>query len=145
MSQKYLEAASCSPSLQKDVYIFTVVPLVEGLMAAITSADELVLLQAATLQTANIFTPKDGLHELTSLVSADDGASAVCAGRDGTVSIFDIRSPRLSAQFKTGINSHSAPTPSQEQANAILGRPVNTLASRGLDLAVGSETIVSVW
>lgn len=102
MSQTYLEAAACCPSQKKDVYVFTIVPAAEGIIAAITSADELVLLQAATLQTANIFTPKDGLKGLTSLVSADDGTSAICAGSDGIVTVFDIRTPRLSAQFKTG-------------------------------------------
>jgi hypothetical protein len=102
MSRTYVEAAACSPSQKKDVYVFTIVPAAEGTIAAITSADELVLLQAATLQTAKIFTTKDGLQGLTSLVSADDGTSAICAGSDGIVTVFDIRSPRLSAQFKIG-------------------------------------------
>lgn len=108
MPQIYREASACFPSQEKDVYIFTIVPLVEGVIAAITSADELALLQAATLQTTKIYTPKDGLQALTSLVSADEGSSAICGGSDGTVTVFDIRAPRLSAQFKTG---NSIPTP----------------------------------
>lgn len=111
MSQIYLEAAACSPSQKGDVYVFTIVPVAEGSIAAITSADELVLLHAATLRTAKIFTPKDGLKGLTSLVSADDGTSAVCAGTDGVVTVFDIRTPRPSAQFKTGIAILALPCP----------------------------------
>ncbi|KEF62259.1 uncharacterized protein A1O9_00231 [Exophiala aquamarina CBS 119918] len=126
MPQIYLEAAACSPSQKNDVYVFTIVPVAGGSIAAITSADELVLLHAATLQTAKIFTPQDGLKGLTSLVSADDGTSAVCASNDGVVTVFDIRTPQPSAQFQTG-------------------KSINALASKGLDLAIGTETTVSVW
>jgi len=112
MSQIYLEAATCSPSQKSDVYVFTIIPLAEAGIAAITSADELVLLHAATLQTATIFTPKDGLKGLTSLVSADDGTSPICAGTDGVVTIFDIRTSRPSAQFNTGIGISTLHAPS---------------------------------
>lgn len=35
--------------------------------------------------------------------------------------------------------------PVQSLTKVVTGKPVNTLASNGLDVAVGGETVVSVW
>ncbi|KIV96882.1 hypothetical protein PV10_00696 [Exophiala mesophila] len=126
MSLSYRQVASCCPPAASDVYIFTILPTADRGIVAITSNNHLYLLDSTTLQTSHAVTPKNLPKNLTSLVVADDGCSAICGGVDGLVSIFDVRTRAQIGQFQTG-------------------KPINVLACRGNDLAVGSETVVSVW
>lgn len=95
--------ASRAPSGQKDVYVFSITPLADQAMAAITSADELLILQdRGTLNTSPVSTVQGVPRGLTSLVSSDAGRIAVCAGRDGNVVLVDTRTQTTVGHFETG-------------------------------------------
>lgn len=126
MLRTYRELASCAPSQQHDVYIYAIAPLVGNALAAITSADELVLLPRDTLSASNASRVKNVPQGLTSLVTTDGGTTAVCAGNDGVIAVFDVRMQSRAAQF-------------------LAGKPVTALACTGSDVAFGSEAVVSVW
>ncbi|EHY58670.1 hypothetical protein HRR83_007392 [Exophiala dermatitidis] len=126
MSRTYHQRASCAPSQQHDVYIYAIAPLIGNGLAAITSADELIFLPRDTLNVAGVSRLKHTPHELTSLVVTDGGSTAICAGGDGVVALFDVRTQSRTAEFRTG-------------------KPVNALACAGSDVAFGGEAIVSVW
>ncbi|KAJ9646870.1 hypothetical protein H2204_000562 [Knufia peltigerae] len=119
--------ASRAPSGQKDVYVFSITPLADQAMAAITSADELLILQdRGTLNTSPVSTVQGVPRGLTSLVSSDAGRIAVCAGRDGNVVLVDTRTQTTVGHFETG-------------------KPAHAVACRENDVAVGTDAIVSVW
>ena len=106
MFQTYREVSSCAPSQCQDVYIFAVAPLASRALAAITSADELLVLARDNLEHAAVARLQDVPKGPTSLVTTDAGSTAICAGTDGVVAIFDIRLQSRAAQFSTGaINS----------------------------------------
>ncbi|KAK6378994.1 hypothetical protein LTS17_006697 [Exophiala oligosperma] len=94
-------------------------------MAAITSADELLILQdRGTLNTSPVSTVQGVPRGLTSLVSSDAGRIAVCAGRDGNVVLVDTRTQTTVGHFETG-------------------KPAHAVACRENDVAVGTDAIVS--
>lgn len=103
MIQIYEGLASRAPSEHKDVYIFGITPLANQAMAAITSADELLILQdRSILSTSHVSVVQGAPQGLTSLASSDAGKIAVCAGRDGNVILVDTRTHSTIGQFKTG-------------------------------------------
>ncbi|KIW11358.1 hypothetical protein PV08_10658 [Exophiala spinifera] len=125
--QVYQGLASRAPSAQKDVYIFAVTPLVDQALAAISSADELLILRdRGALDTSPVSAVPGVPQGVTSLVSSDAGRIAVCAGRDGNVILVDTRAHTTAGHFKTG-------------------KPAHAVACRGNDVAVGSDAVVSVW
>ncbi|KAK5267796.1 hypothetical protein LTR96_007124 [Exophiala xenobiotica] len=127
MIHTYREISSCAPSRQRDVYIFSVTPVADRALAAITSADELLLLQdRGNLKASSISLLRDVPKGLTSLVSSDEGKTTICAGSDGHVVTFDMRTQSKATHFN-------------------IGKAVNAVVCRGHDIAVGSEAIVSVW
>ncbi len=97
----YQPAATCSPSVKADSYIYSIVPTSSNGLAAITSADELVLLDRATLQKVSAF---NGVPTgVTCLQQGDKGGHILlCSGRDGSVASFDVRSKAMVSQFKLG-------------------------------------------
>ena len=97
----YQPAATCSPSAKVDSYIYSIVPTSSNGLATITSADELVLLDRATLQNVSAF---DSVPTgVTCLQQGDkDCHTLLCSGRDGFVATFDVRSKERISQFKLG-------------------------------------------
>lgn len=102
MFRTYHELASCAPSQQQDVYVFAVKPLVGDALAAITSADELIILSRNALTVPDAVRVKQVPQGLTSLVAADDGKTVICGGSDGVVALYDVRNHSRVAQFKIG-------------------------------------------
>lgn len=103
MSQTFGEVASCSPSRKADSYIYSIAPTTSNGLAAITSADELLLVDIQDLQLANALYFADVPVGLTTMVLGDnEGMSIVCAGRDGTTATFDVRSQKRASHFKQG-------------------------------------------
>ena len=108
MMQTYYQLAACAPSHQNNVYIFAVAPVASRALAAITSADELLLLNVDTLDASYVVRLQGVPHGLASLVVVDAGSTAICAGSDGTVATFDLRTHTRVAQFRSGKDfSHS--------------------------------------
>ncbi|KIW28292.1 uncharacterized protein PV07_07968 [Cladophialophora immunda] len=126
MIQIYQQLASCAPSKNEDVYIFAIAPVAGRGLAAITSADELLLLNRDDLAVSNPVGIQGVPHGLSSLAVEDQGTTVICAGNDGTVAVFDIRTQSSVAHFKSA-------------------KPVNSLASRLNEVAFGSEAVVSIW
>ncbi|KIW87335.1 uncharacterized protein Z519_11971 [Cladophialophora bantiana CBS 173.52] len=126
MLQIYQQLASCAPSQHEDVYILAIAPVAGRGLAAITSADELLLLNTDDLAGSNPVGLQGVPRGLSSLAVEDQGTTLICAGNDGTVAIFDIRTQSSVAQFK-------------------LNKPVISLAPRLNDVAVGGEAVVSIW
>lgn len=106
MLRTYREVTSCAPSQQDDVYIFAVAPVMSHGIAAISSSDELLILDRDGLRAPDAIRLRDVPRGLTSLVILDEGTAAACAGSDGTVAVFDIRSQSRVAHFKQG-RTHS--------------------------------------
>jgi len=79
-----------------------IAPLAGRTLAAATSADELLLLARDDLQHAAVAWLQDVPKELTSLTTTDAGNTAICAGADGVVALFDIRTKSRAAQFRIG-------------------------------------------
>ncbi|OCT47725.1 putative WD repeat-containing protein [Cladophialophora carrionii] len=124
--QTYQLLGGCAPSSREDVYVFAIAPVTNRGLAAITSADELLLLNRDSLDQSDVGRLQGAPVGLTSLVVADQGTAVICAGGDGAVTVFDLRTRSRAAQFKSE-------------------KPVNALASRRNDVALGSESVVSLW
>jgi hypothetical protein len=103
MNQLFGEVASCAPSHKADSYIYTIAPTASTGLAAITSADELLLLDTQHLQNASAISFPDVPSGVTSMVVGDQEAwSVVCCGRDGITATFDLRSQKITSHFKQG-------------------------------------------
>lgn len=104
MSQAYQTFTSIAPSRTNNAYIFQLVQTVGNGLAAITSADELVVVDRQNLS-ANQTIFFDGTPTGTNcLVTGDaSGQSLICSGTDGHVVIYDVRSQKRSSQFKIGM------------------------------------------
>ncbi|KIW69345.1 hypothetical protein PV04_05226 [Phialophora macrospora] len=124
--QTYRQIAACAPSRREDVYVFAIAPVADRGLAAITSADELLLVNRDSLDRSTIGRLQGAPSGLTSLVVADQGTAVICAGDDGAVTVFDLRTGSKTVQFG-------------------LAKAVNALASRLHDVALGSDSVVSVW
>lgn len=114
MSQPYQAFASVALSRTNNAYILELVQTVENGLAAITSADELVLVDRQSLS-ANHAIFFDGTPTgVSCLVPGDtSGQSLICSGTDGQVVTYDVRSQRKVSKFKIGLfyYNHSASNP----------------------------------
>ena len=147
MLQTFQLVAGCAPSQHKDVYIFTVAPAANHGLAAITSADELILLDRDSLSSDQVSRILNVSHGTSSLVVTDQGQTAICGGSDGTLTLFDLRVGSLIARFNHGkphCDTHISPSCDSSEP-LILGKSINTLACAQHDIALGSESVVSVW
>jgi hypothetical protein len=108
MSKVYRQVASCTPSQREDVYVYAVAHALQNALVAITSADELCLLDAATLggDTVKLQNVPRGL---TALVVTDQGPTALCSSTVGTIAVFDLRSHSLVAQYQAGASAPALP------------------------------------
>lgn len=101
MARIFQSFANSSPSSQNDAYIYKIVPCAGDGIGAITSADELFLINSSTLGA----TPANRLtsppSQLSSLISANDGQMLICAGGDD-VYLYDVRSRNQAGSFKAG-------------------------------------------
>ena len=102
MLQTYQQLAGCAPSRHEDVYVFAIAPVANRGLAAITSADELLLLNRDRLNALDVARFQGVPIGVTSLVVADQGITAICAGSDGTAAVFDLRTGSSIAHFNSG-------------------------------------------
>ena len=98
--------ATSSPSSANDSYIYSILPASNNALAIISSSDELVFLDRAGLtQILSVGSPKVPTG-VTCLQSGDqDGNVLICAGRDGSVVAFDVRSQSNVSHVKLGMYS----------------------------------------
>lgn len=146
MIRTYHQLASCAPSQHEDVYIFATTPVTDRALAAITSADELLILNRDRLSSSDVVRVPNVPKRLTSLVVSDEGTTVICAGGDGVVAVFDVRTQSRVAQLMTGI---LVVPPFNwdvtDSSSHLPGKPVNALACKVHDVALGSDAVVSVW
>jgi hypothetical protein len=96
--------ATCSPSSANDSYIYSIVPTSNNALAIISSSDELAFLDRAGLKQIFSFSSPKVPTGVTCLQSGDqDGNVLLCAGRDGSVVAFDIRSQSNVSYVKLGM------------------------------------------
>ncbi|KAK5454182.1 hypothetical protein LTS15_006182 [Exophiala xenobiotica] len=139
MIHTYREISSCAPSRQKDVYIFSVTPVADRALAAITSADELLLLQdRGNLKASSISLLRDVPKGLTSLVSSDEGKTTICAGSDGHVVTFDMRTQSKATHFNIG-TSYPACFPPVRETNASSSRDRRQMRMRWQNTELNDE------
>jgi hypothetical protein len=102
MLEKFREVASCLPSQVPGSYIYSVLGLAGNRLAALTSGDELLFLDKTGLDTI-----RRHYHDTPRLVSCMTGCEnaegmIICAGADGAVAMFDVRTERRTFEFKIG-------------------------------------------
>ena len=71
-------------------------------VAAITSADELLLVDAAKMTSSPVLYFDHVPSGLTSLCTSDNGRVLYCAGTSGAVGCFDVRSSSRTGGFAIG-------------------------------------------
>ena len=104
MSQVFREVASCAPSQKGDSYIYAIAPTLSGGLVAISSADELLLLDLQHLHNGKALYLPDVPTGVTSMTLGDlEGTSVICGGRDGVTATFDLRSQRRVSYFQQGL------------------------------------------
>lgn len=101
MARMFQSFANSRPSAQADAYIYKIVACEGDTIGAITSADELFLINASTLGSASANRLAAPPSQLSSLVSANDGQILICAGGDD-IRIYDVRTQKHAASFKAG-------------------------------------------
>ena len=91
MSRTYTQLSSCRPSADHNAYIYSIVPAVEGSLAAITSADEILAVDAARLDSTSVSRLNGASKGLTTLSVGDHGRTLYCGDGTGYISRFDVR------------------------------------------------------
>lgn len=103
MPARYERIAAILPSKSSDAYIYSLVATTGNGLVANTSADEVVLVDRQNIAASQVDFFDDPPRGLTSLVSADEsGQEIICAGSDGVVARYDVRSRKKVAHFKLG-------------------------------------------
>ena len=102
MSKVFSETASTSPSQIPGSYVYSILPIEEERLVALTSGDELLFLDKSGLKTVSRH--QDDVPKLVScMAGCEDGKNVVvCAGGDGLVAIFDTRADRQVSYFHIG-------------------------------------------
>jgi SEL1 protein len=87
-----------------DTYIYDIVPLSSGSIAAISSDDCLRILNPLNLERGEVNLVKGVGKDITCLrnVNAEGGEVVVTAGRDGAVSLTDLRGARKVGGVRSG-------------------------------------------
>lgn len=107
MPDVFREVASQYPSRVAGSYLYSILPIVGQKLAALTSADELLLIDKSRLELVSQY--HDDVPAPVACMTGCDSAeeSIICAGRDGTVAIFDLRTRGRASHFKIGQPSPS--------------------------------------
>jgi hypothetical protein len=103
MVKPFRPRATCSPSSANDSYIYSIVPTSHNGLAVISSSDELLVLDRASLRNVLSLSSPKVPTGVTCLRPADQGGNLViCAGRDGSIVALDLRSQSTIANIKLG-------------------------------------------
>jgi hypothetical protein len=103
MPTLFRECASIPTSQVPGSYIYSILPLAGQKLAALTSADELVLIDKTSLDPLGRHDDDVVPRSVTCMTQHDNSEhSVVCAGGDGTVAVFDMRARGRVSYFKTG-------------------------------------------
>jgi hypothetical protein len=108
MVELFGEIASCSPSQVEGSYIYSVLGIAGDRLAALSSADDILLLDPAGLKVTGRI--HDGVSRNASCMTNCENAKdiVICAGGDGVVALFDVRTERRASSFKLGWSSSQA-------------------------------------
>lgn len=99
----YQSFAGVAPSKTDNAYIYNFVPVFQDGLAAITSANEVVIVDRSRLADDHTIYCTGIPTGSTYLVLGDDkGQTLCCAGTDGTVATIDVRTQKCVSTFKTG-------------------------------------------
>lgn len=99
----YRSFAGVAPSRTDNAYIYNLVPTDQDGLAAITSANELVIVDRHRLAADHVIHCTGIPNGSSCLVLGDDkGQTLCCAGSDGTVATIDVRTQMSVSSFKTG-------------------------------------------
>lgn len=103
MSASYRPIAETAPSQSANSYIYALKPTFGHGLAAITSADELIVLDRQNLAAGCKLRFDDTPRGVNCLEPLDEtGQSLVCSGQDGTIVVYDLRTQRRVGQFQIG-------------------------------------------
>jgi hypothetical protein len=102
MLEQFQETLSSSPSRSPGSFIYSVLPIAGDGLAVLTSADELLFLDKAGLEVKVRF--HDDVPSPVSCMADCENAknNVICAGADGEVAMFDVRSEKRIFRFKIG-------------------------------------------
>lgn len=103
MTIRFAEALSCSPSSVPGSYIYSALPTAQENLLVLSSADELILLDTASLK--RVSWKQDQVPKAVTCIKQYGPGSnlAVCAGRKGEISTFDVRILERVSQFMNGL------------------------------------------
>lgn len=105
----YQPYAALRPSRDDSAYILTLVPAMADSLAAITSANELLVVDRQNLSSAQTSFFDGALDGSNCLVAGDPhGQTLLCSSIYGTVATFDVRTQRKVSYFNLGM-VHSRP------------------------------------
>ena len=99
MIKVYEDLSSCKPSLTDNTYVLKILPSAGNGITAITSADELLVVDAKTLASSAVLRIDNPGRGLTCLTSDATGQHVFCGGADGVVS-FDVRSQQRTCKLQ---------------------------------------------
>ena len=102
MPRTYIQLESCKPSVDADAYIYEIAPLPEAKLAAITSANEVLVVDGTRLTTTSISRLDGAPIGITTLSVAQQGRSLYCGGGFGHISHFDVREGTRSGTIDIG-------------------------------------------
>ncbi len=152
MSKTYVQLASCSPSAHDNTYIYQTVATIDDRLAAITSRDEILVVDGASLNSAAVLRLHGAPKGLTTLSAGDHGRSLYCGDSAGYVSCFDIRTATKTGSFSIGqsmmARSSTLVTDPYRRASGLstamsFSRSSNRHRSHAS--AGGSQPLVSLW
>lgn len=103
MPMVYEPYAGIAPSKDASAYVLALVPTTANGLAAITSANELFVVDRQNLASAQVKLFDAAPDGISCLVPGDpEGQTLLCSGTDGTVATFDVRSHSRVSDFKIG-------------------------------------------
>jgi hypothetical protein len=94
MQRVYTQSQSCTPSTAVDPYIVKILRVINNGIAAMSSADELLILDCSDFRPQLTAKLTDPGVDLTSLAVDRTGQRLFCGGSEGVVSVFDIRTQK---------------------------------------------------
>lgn len=103
MSRSFVLSGNIEPSRTESAYILALALTYGNGLAAITSANELLIADRQKLNNDPIRFQQDVPSGTSCLISAqDNGQTILCSGTDGSVAMFDIRTQSKVSGFQIG-------------------------------------------